>query len=419
MIKLFIIADDLTGAIDTGVQLAKQGIGTVVAPYMSSNLSDQIRNCPCEVIIFNTESRHIDPIEAAGRIRRILKLGKKAGVQHYFKKTDSTMRGNIGAELEAFLKESDQNAILFVPAHPRLKRFTIHGLHYIGETLLHETEFAKDPLEPIEMSFIPELLRIQTKLPVHLMEPRSLEHVKLKPGIYVPDCRSESDLNLIGQFALNHHLAGFLSGSAALAEYLPQLLDLGKQSAQVNQLRSPLLLINGSMNSISHGQVSNAVKHDWHGLPLAQDLLSNSELAFSAYRKNITNQLQQHYEQQQNVILSTVELDVQSDTSKQASAQIANEHFDLVAHRIGALVVDILNEIPYQTLIVFGGDTSLGIMKALGCQSIEPIDELLPGVALSIARLETSSFFLITKPGGYGEEDEILKINDYIRKQKL
>src|SRR5688572_23056519 len=92
---LLILADDLTGANDVGAQFAKCGIRSIVL------VEPDLPELPTgyEVVVVNTESRHVAPHVAAERVRRIAELGLRAGARHFFKKTDSTLRGNIGPEL--------------------------------------------------------------------------------------------------------------------------------------------------------------------------------------------------------------------------------------------------------------------------------------------------------------------------------
>ena len=126
MIKLLIIADDLTGAIDAGTQLAKEGINTFVTsnPDIDFNTSNQ----DISVLVFNSESRHINANLAAQKVRSVAESAKSAGVQYFFKKTDSTLRGNLGAELEAVYRATTQAQLPFIPAHPKSGRYTRSNL---------------------------------------------------------------------------------------------------------------------------------------------------------------------------------------------------------------------------------------------------------------------------------------------------
>ena len=87
MTELIIIADDLTGAIETGVQLAKQGISTKV--ILNSNVDFQriFSEKEDSILIINTESRHIHPKEAAERVKHVVEKAKFSGVKRFYKKT--------------------------------------------------------------------------------------------------------------------------------------------------------------------------------------------------------------------------------------------------------------------------------------------------------------------------------------------
>lgn len=126
MPRLLIIADDFTGALDTGVQLAKRGIDTLVAVMRDGRVD---LRAPCQVLVVNTESRHIPPLEARARVTAVVQSAPAAGFTHIYKKTDSTLRGNIGTELAAVLGNVAATELIFVPAFPKLGRFTIDGLN--------------------------------------------------------------------------------------------------------------------------------------------------------------------------------------------------------------------------------------------------------------------------------------------------
>ena len=102
--KLLIVADDLTGGLDTGVQFARQGIKVrvVVNPDPAG---DWTHNA-AQVLVAVSESRHMMPEDAYETVYRIISAGRQAGIPYFYKKTDSALRGNIGAELDAALKAS-------------------------------------------------------------------------------------------------------------------------------------------------------------------------------------------------------------------------------------------------------------------------------------------------------------------------
>ena len=58
MLKLLIVADDFTGALDSGVQFASLGARVKVVTYSQYDLS---RSEGLDVLIFDAETRHISP----------------------------------------------------------------------------------------------------------------------------------------------------------------------------------------------------------------------------------------------------------------------------------------------------------------------------------------------------------------------
>ena len=112
MILLLIIADDFTGALDTGVQFAGHGIRTrvVVDPDVDFSAYE------AEVLVVDTETRHLPAAEAYQVVSRLTGRAQAAGVRYIYKKTDSALRGNVGSELAAVLEASQARQLPFLPA---------------------------------------------------------------------------------------------------------------------------------------------------------------------------------------------------------------------------------------------------------------------------------------------------------------
>ena len=128
MLLLLILADDFTGALDTGVQFAACGIATrvVVGEQVDFAAND------AAVLVVDTETRHLPAAEAYAVIAKLTREAMSAGVFSIYKKTDSALRGNIGAELSALLKTSGERQLPFLPAFPQIDRVTRDGVHYIS-----------------------------------------------------------------------------------------------------------------------------------------------------------------------------------------------------------------------------------------------------------------------------------------------
>lgn len=82
--KLLIVADDLTGGLDSGVQLAKQGINVKVFPEPDPEGNWAAEEA--EVLVTVSETRHAEPEAAFEIVYRIVSLGKAAGIPYIYKK---------------------------------------------------------------------------------------------------------------------------------------------------------------------------------------------------------------------------------------------------------------------------------------------------------------------------------------------
>src|SRR5215467_10725173 len=93
-----IVADDLTGACDTGALFAGRGpVSVVVAP----NLPD----VDLEVVTLDTETRALSDDDAAAAMRRVgAALAPRLARSALFKKIDSTFRGPVAVELDALVE---------------------------------------------------------------------------------------------------------------------------------------------------------------------------------------------------------------------------------------------------------------------------------------------------------------------------
>ncbi len=141
MLRLLMIADDFTGALDTGVQLAAHGIPTQVVVGQAD-----LSACSSTVLVVDTETRHLPAAKAAKAVEELTRSAVENGVGCIYKKTDSALRGNIGAELAALLKASGARNLPFLPAFPQIGRTTEKGVHYINGVPVNESPFGIDLL---------------------------------------------------------------------------------------------------------------------------------------------------------------------------------------------------------------------------------------------------------------------------------
>ena len=256
MVELMIIADDFTGALDSGVHFAERGIRTRVIVSMEDDRSweEGLKSGETTVLVVDAETRHASPEQAGRKVHAIVSDGKKAGIPYIYKKTDSALRGNIGSELEAALRASGEPVLSFVPALPRMNRITKGGKHYIDGVPVSRSVFGKDPFEPVARDDIEEIIGLQSKVPVTIAEdPEQLSGIE--SGIVVYDARSEADIERIGAKLAASGQSRLLAGCAGFASILPTLLGLERREPEAAALENRLFVICGSVNPITKKQL--------------------------------------------------------------------------------------------------------------------------------------------------------------------
>ena len=246
MEKLLIIADDFTGALDAGVQFAVRGARTCVvtdAAYDFSGVGEDV-----QVFVLDAETRHLPPRAAYDTVFRAVRNARRAGFTYVYKKTDSALRGNVGAELSAALDAVEKDSLAFLPALPKMNRVTRNGVHYIDGVPVADSIFGRDPFEPVTASSVAEIIAAQSQTPVVLHPPAERE---TSPGIHVYDAETDGDLLRLGQMLGREGLtlcAGCAGFASVLAEMLEPLLD----SATVAEMScaGSLLIVGLALNML-------------------------------------------------------------------------------------------------------------------------------------------------------------------------
>jgi uncharacterized protein YgbK (DUF1537 family) len=156
-LRFWVIADDLTGALDTAAPFAAHGWRTSVVPWPGGGppaIAAAVARATAvsDVVVVDTASRHLAAREAARRVRAVVRLarGRVAGrpSPHLYKKIDSTLRGNVAAELIAFRAAAGVDCLPLAPAFPAQGRTTRGGAVWVDGTPLHASPAAQDALDP-------------------------------------------------------------------------------------------------------------------------------------------------------------------------------------------------------------------------------------------------------------------------------
>jgi uncharacterized protein YgbK (DUF1537 family) len=136
-----LVADDLSGAADSSAGLARPVRVTFwPAPAWDADLDPQV------VQVHDTESRSLSPAQAAERVVSACSL---LPWPHLYKKIDSTLRGNPGAEIAAALHSTGYRMAVVVPSLPDQGRTVAGGILRVHGDLVTRTAFGNDPRTPV------------------------------------------------------------------------------------------------------------------------------------------------------------------------------------------------------------------------------------------------------------------------------
>ena len=406
---LLIIADDFTGALDTGVQFAARGIKTRVVVGADAALTH--RNA--DVLVVDTETRHLPAAKAYEAVERLVRRAGHAGFTYLYKKTDSALRGNVGAELAALLNASGSRQLAFLPAFPQMNRVTKNGVQYIDGVPVTESPFGVDPFEPVRHAAVTELLAEQTDLPAAGFPALAANgSVPAENGILVFDAATVDELRSTGRALLNNGGLHVLAGCAGFAAVLPELLGLGGADVTCPTLDSRLLVICGSVNAITLAQLDKAEQAGFTRLRLTPHQKLTPDYWYSdegqAALKNIEETLAAHPYN----IIETNDEGGNEPTAKAAEVLgLTREEMRVrIAGGIGQLVGAIFASPSVGTLLLTGGDTLLQCMNSVGVHELEPICEMERGVVLARFGCNGTTRYVITKSGGFGQADLLTKL---------
>lgn len=385
MAEMLVIADDLTGALDSGVQLARKGDRVLV----SLDCKDGLRHADAaDVLVIDCESRHDDASVAYEKVRGLVSEGISLGIKHMYKKTDSGLRGNVGAELSALMEASGATHVNFVPAYPKQARTTENGVHYVAGTPLAKSIFAIDPINPVTCSRVDDLIHLQSDVTVtNWSKGANLE------GIVVYDCSTDEDMHLIADMLQSVDPDAPMAGCAGLLEMLPRCSQAACEREQEN-LDARLVVVSGSVNAVTSSQLDEAERRGAYRahLPI-REILAHNWSESDAYA--FVGRVLVEGEGCPVILIDTLGTQLSKD-------EIANGDTARKISDAAGLCAAVVSKTTERTTMVVGGDALVGFVNEVGASLLEPIDELFPGIVLARYEGAHASGTLITKSGAFG-----------------
>ncbi len=406
------IADDLTGATDLALTLAREGmrtVQTVGVPPVDFDFAG------IDAVVVALKSRTIPAADAVALSREALVCLAGAGARQiifkYCSTFDSTPAGNIGPVTEALMDDLGADLAIVCPAFPTNGRTVYRGHLFVGDQLLSESPMKDHPLTPMTDSSLVRLMQAQTRSSVGLVTrevvasgPAAVRDAfaKARSGghrVVVVDAITDDDLRVIGEAAADLKL---VTGGSGIAIGLPENFrraGLLAENTGARRFEAPAgraVMLAGSCSAATRGQIEAAISA---GTPSFRiDPLAIAE-------GSISPQAVVDWVAASADTVPLVYSSADPEAVRAAQARLGRERAGELVEHFLADVAAALRERGYSRFLVAGGETSGAVVGALGVSALLIGPEIDPGVPWTHSLGDDRPVALALKSGNFGGVD--------------
>jgi D-threonate/D-erythronate kinase len=415
--RIVVIADDLTGAADCAASAATSGCETAVLLHSLDN-----QNCladwpDSDIVSIDANSRCLSELRASELTIRLVHEcdAQNADYPGYvlFKKIDSTLRGNVAAEMAALLQArrsvhpaSAKLALLMAPALPAQGRTIIGGRVLVHGTPLEETDIWQTECGAAQ-SNVPLLLG-KADLSCGLIDANAVRSglTCLRQAILdsaeqndvvVCDSETDDDLCAIANACQGLSSLAAMVGSAGLAGQIPCTLGIAPVTERQGWsfVAGATLFVVGTPASVSRQQAEmlGAVP-DISTFRAAPAALVNSS--------RMNTEIVESLRSRRDVLLMLDGGESCASYDGQLLGQALSGLLPKCAQFLGGLVAT-------------GGETARALLDALGIDRLRVLGEVEPGLPFSVADCWKYPLPVITKAGAFGQAEALIRCREFLQ----
>jgi uncharacterized protein YgbK (DUF1537 family) len=407
--EISIIADDLAGACDTGIEfLDSVGCVTVV---VDSDMLEMKKNQFEGLVVWNTESRSLSEHEACSKVRRACEIAGAQEKRILLKKTDSAFRGHFGGEISAVMDALHLELCCVAPAIPDFGRVTRNGIQYLNGLPIAESFYSKDPKQPVTESRVAEIVAMGNRRPTGLLDletlrnPENQEHIErlIASGVQIitADSDSQADLDRVVELFLKRPGRLFFVGGQGIGNALAKhCLPGAKMETWAKVPDGAVVIVCGTLHPRAREQLT-LFSHTRGIEPVFLDVDDRSNLAaMDAAAENATASLIDQIESHGLGFL--------------ASPQSPVHDPRLVEEALSLAVGKVYEKADLSGLILTGGTTAYEVCRRIGVKCLQLRQRISWGVVLTQAS-DLSGIAIAVKGGSLGDVDAIKKVVDTVR----
>ena len=414
MQKYIVIADDLTGSNATCSLFKKIGLRAASILKLQGDI-----NYDVDVISYSTASRGLDKEEAYKKVSEAIKILKNKDVLVYNKRIDSTLRGNIGTEINAMLDnlEDDRIAVV-IPSYPDSGRIVVNKTMLVNGVLLENSDAGKDPKTPIKTSCVESLIQKSIKYsstyftlsdieqPIEEIVKKIQEAIK-KSRVLIFDAVNNEDIIKISKAIIHSDI------NIVTVDPGPFTLYYSKELQKKNHLEKKILMVIGSVTATTKKQIEYIlqeediflVKMKVEDFFEKETCLKEIERVIAYIKKGIAS-----YDL---FLVTTSPIGDEKKADLQKLAENLNttveEISKIIANTLTETVVKILKETQkFEGIYSSGGDITIALLEKLKAIGVEIREEVIPLAAYGrIIGGDFPNLKLVSKGGMVGDEKTI------------
>ena len=421
MIEIAIVADDLTGAADTAAAFSA---GLPVNQLMAHARLGKARLASgLQLLSLYTNSRELAPAITYKRHFKVFTELRQMKIRWIYKKIDSSLRGNLGAEIDAALDALGMDFSVVAPAYPSLGRTTQNGVHLIHGIPVGQSEAACDPTSPVRLSDLSQIVASQSRYPVEHISTRHMTDSGtiaarmdrlIKKGIrhITFDAVNEDHLDkLLDMVLARSGKKALLVGSAGLAERLATkiLPPVPGEPLSPPVIRRPRLLVCGSASIQTRRQTEHLVQAGSYRLvELEAGFLANLKLPVAP------GLLSGALDQALQLPVAGLVVRITAPPQKKNRPSNLTAPAAMVIQGLGIYVARLMPALKPCGLFLSGGDTASEVLTAIGGRALCVKRSLMPGIIeAEIVGGNMHMLPVYTKAGAFGQTDDLSKLDSY------
>jgi D-threonate/D-erythronate kinase len=414
---MVVIADDLTGAADCAASSAARGCRAAVLLHSPDQESEA--GWPDTDILSIDANTRCQPAEQSSEIMaRLVHLCDSQQTDNpgyvLFKKIDSTLRGNVAAELSALLQARRSGkpanaklSVLLAPALPAQGRTTVGGRIVVYGVPLEETDIwnaeVRAPQSDIRKLITDSGLSCGS-IEIDIVRSsstclrRAIAQTAELTDVVVCDAETDEDLGAIASASTGQPAITALAGSAGLAFQIAREIDVAA-AAQVRTwsfAAGPTLFLVGTTASLSMQQAR-----------MLEDIpdVATFHTGPGSLRTSpggIQADIVQNLRSGRDVLLLLDESDHCSTYDWQFLPQALSNLLSECQQYLGGLVAT-------------GGETARAALDALGIRRLRLLGEVEPGLPISVADHWVRPLPVVTKAGAFGSTQALVLCREFLR----